>query len=330
MTHQPTPGFEFPAELQQSLGNRLGTADAVDDALRKLTDEPSFMARMGVKPTVRLVDEEERPRVVVSPQPATPVTSAEAISLDLPSRFFYYDFKDLYVKPMRTPQLAKLSKAHETGELQTQVEAISSLLSTPSGLTNIAMQLTMADYTAVLYWLRMSSFPKPQMRVTSTCKNEKHVQEVLAGKKDKASLEIQTIVHKTDLRTKYLEQAPDPNHYCKVIDGITIPFGPETLADTIQFLQHDLWTDEEFQFKSRIAAVLKLEKATGKVWTWDQKVQFVDEYMSIEDVLKAQEFADMMDDYGMIETVETKCAGCGSKGITEISCDPVSFLSPKF
>lgn len=315
----PDPNFAFPESAQ----------DAIDTALRKHVDEPFQTARRA-KPVVRIV-EDEKPKIKTEMPTVTPKSEASGVSIDLPSKFHYYDFKDLYVRPMRVPQLAKISAAHDTGDLQKQVEAISSLLSTSSGdSTDLAFKLTMADYMAVLYYLRMTSFSKPQMRVTSFCDNEKHHAMIQEGKLDKDSLKIETVVMKTDLRTIYLDTAPDPDHYSLTVDGIKIPFGPETLADTIQFLNHKNWTEEEFQYKSRIAAVLKLDQATGRVWSWDQRVQFVDEYMGPEDAVKAIEFGAMMDDYGVVETVATTCKGCGSKGVTTITCDPLSFLSPQF
>lgn len=319
MEHQPDPQFSFPGNVQ----------DSIESALRQHVDEPFAAARRG-KPVVRII-QDDKPKIVTETPTVTPKSDPVGISIELPSKFHYYDFKDLYVSPMRVPQLAKISKAHETGDLQKQVEAISSLLTTSSGdSTNLAMRLTMADYMAVLYYLRMTSFSKPQMRVTSFCEDEKHQQEVRAGTKPKESLQIETVVMKSDMRTIYLDAAPDPDYYSITVDGITIPFGPETLGDTIQFLDHKSWTDEEFQYKSRIAAVLKLDKATGRVWTWDQRIQFVDEYMDPESAVKAIQFGSLMDDYGVVETVATVCKGCGSKGVTTITCDPLSFLSPQF
>lgn len=319
MVNPDNPDFEFPAHHQ----------DAIDAALRQHADSP-FMPERKPKPVVRIVDQ-DKPKIVVEAPPVTPTTDAQAISIDLPSKFHYYDFKDLYVKPLRVPQLAKISKAHETGDLQKQVEAVSSLLSTSSGDSkDLGLKLCMADYQAVLYFLRMTSFSKPQMRVTSYCTDEQHRKDVLAKLKPESSLELQTVVFKSDMRTLYLDAAPDPDHYSVTVDGIKIPFGPETLADTIQFLSHEKWTDEEFQYKSRIAAILKLDQATGRVWTWDQRIQFVDEYLDPDSAVKALEFGSMMDDFGVVETVETQCKGCGSKGVATLTCDPLTFLSPQF
>lgn len=344
--------FEFPDSAQGKIAENLATQEppkrpplagapepaAVvspkDDIEAMLRREIEPLAALstpsGKMPRATIMREDEKPRIAVPNPMPTPMQSADATSVDLPSRFHFYGFKDLYVRPMRTPQMAKISAAHETGNLQTQVEAISSLLSTPSGETGLAFKLTMADYVSVLYWLRMSSFPKPTMRVTSICDNQEHHKAVAEKTKTQESLEIQTVVTKSDLRTVYLDEAPDPAYYSICVDGITIPLGPETVGDTIEFMNHPLWTDEEFQYKSRLASVIKLDAATGKKWTWDQRVRFVDEYLSMDAVVKIEEFQSLIDDYGMVETVETKCKGCGSKGITKISCDPLSFLSPKF
>jgi len=316
---QPAPNFEFPLDKQ----------DQIEAALRHQVDAP-FIAARRPKPVVRIV-EDDKPKIKTEMPSVTPMTEASGISIDLPSKFHYYDFKDLYVRPMRIPQLAKINAAHETGDLQKQVEAISSLLSTSSGdSTNLALRLCMADYQAVLYMLRMTSFAKPQMRVTSYCTDEKHRQAVLEKKMDESSLEIQTVVMKSDMRTLYLDNAPDPDYYSIIVEDTKILFGPETLSDTIQFLSHANWTNEEFQYKSRIAAVLKLDEATGRKWSWDQRIQFVEEYMSPTDALKAIEFGSLMDDFGVVETIETTCKGCGSKGVATLTCDPLTFLSPQY
>ncbi len=318
--HNPHPAFEFPTEQQ----------DAMEAALRSHIDPQPLDRARRAKPIVRMVDDEGRPTIKTEQPLVTPMATADSFSVDLPSRFAYYPFKDLYAKPLRVPHLAKMAKAHETGDLQMQVEAISTVLSTPDNHKNIAFQLTMADYTAVLYWLRMTSFNKQQIRHTSTCTNEQHIADVNANLKPLDSLKIETVVLKSDLKTKYLDFVPDSAEYSIELDGVTIPFGPEALGDTIAFLSHPKWTDEEFQYKSRIAAIIKLEQATNKVWTWDQRIQFVDEYLTTDQAVKALEFADLMDDYGVIETVETFCKGCGSKGVSRLTCDPLTFLQPKF
>jgi len=326
MNTQTTPshGFAFPQDARDQIDQRLRESLGQQQPIRSVRPDKQ-------PPLVRpsAVEDEPTPMLSVTPSPTTSVASPDAVSIDLPFRFHYYQFKDLYVKPMRTPQLAKMSKGHETSSLQTQAEAVSSLLFSPTGHEHLALSLTMADYQAVLYWLRLNSFSKPQMRVNSKCNNPAHIAQVKAGTKTLESLNIQTVVTESSLKTNYLDKVPDPEVYCLHIDGVTVNFRPETLRDTIQFLDHPEWADEEFQYKSRIAAVLGLDEATGRVWTWDQRIQFVDT-LTPDQSLLALEFADLIDGVGVVESATAKCQGCGSTEIITITCDPLSFLSPKF
>ena len=278
----------------------------------------------------------ELPRSVKVDLPqAIPMVSPDAISLDLPSRFYYYDFKDLYITPLRVTHLAKLAKAVELGSLQVQVEAISSVLTTTTGEKNIAFKLTAADYNAVLYWLRLTSFSKPTMGITSICKNPEHQAKVKAGVLPRESLQVHTSYTKSDLVYDYLDEAPNPERYSITIpdspENLTIALSPETMADTIAFLDHPDWVDAEFQYKSKIAATLgNLSKATGKSLTWDQRVQVVDTLLTTDQAVLCAEFAERMDAYGVRETVNAICKECGSADAVRVSVDPLSFSSPSF
>jgi hypothetical protein len=278
---------------------------------------------------------EARPSVTPPKPPISPMTSADGISIDLPSNFHYYSFKDLYVKPLRVPQLSKLDKAHTTGNLQTQVEAISSVLSTSSGETDLAFKLTTADYNAVLYWLRLTSYSKPSMRVSSLCKNPEHHRAVKEGVKSKDSLLIETVYTKSDLKYDMLDSIPDPDHY-KVVIRVgeldeTIELSPETMADTIAFLDHPDWADEDFQYRSKIAATLgRVEQLTESKWTWDQRIQLVDTLLTLDQAVLCTEFSDRMDSYGVRETIDIHCKECGFKGTDQVTCDPQTFLTPRF
>ena len=271
---------------------------------------------------------------VTLPQ-ATPMVSADAISLDLPSRFYYYDFKDLYITPLRVTHLAKLAKARELGSLQVQVEAVSSVLSTTTGEKDIAFKLTAADYNAVLYWLRLTSFSKPTMGITAICKNPEHHAKVKAGVLPAESLKVHTTYTKSDLVYDYLNEAPNPERYSITLpdnpEPLTIALSPETMADTIAFLDHPDWVDSEFQYKSKLAATLgNIGKVAGQTLTWDQRVQIVDTLMTTDQAVLCGEFADRMDEYGVRETINAVCKECGFADAVRVSVDPSTFSSPVF
>ncbi len=334
---QPSHTFSFPEDKR----------DAIERNLRATT-EPKVLTSVRPerqkKPVVSLNSSSENPgqpaptpaaMIQVDLQPATPMTSPDAISIELPSRFHYYSFKDLYVKPLRVTHLAKLSKAVEQGSLQIQVEAISSVLETTSGEKDLAFKLTSADYNAVLYWLRLSSFSKPSMRVTSVCRNPEHHKMVKAGVKTVESLQVQTSFNKSDLKYDFLTEAPNPEIYKLTLkdepEDLTFSLTPETMADTIAFLDHPDWANEEFQYKSKIASTLgNLGKITGKTMTWDQRIQIVDEMLDLDQATLCMEFVATMDLYGVRESVDIQCKECGWKGVERIACDPQTFLTPSF
>lgn len=313
----PTPGFEFPQD----------TRDLIEKQLRASLEEraPLKSIRPERQPQPRVVTPvEASPIVTVRPQHTTPVADPEGISIDLPSRFFYNTFKDLYVRPFRLSHLAKVAKAHETGSMQTLAEVVSSVLSTPNGDTNIAFQLTMADFNAVLYWLRLNSFNKKQMRITHECTDPTHREQVAAGVKDPASLKVVTIYTNSDLKVRHLDVAPDPEKYKIDIPGHgTVSLRPETVADVVQFLDHPDWEDPEFQYKARVASVLGIPVPLS------ERVALLDD-LDPDHALLALEFADLVDNYGVDEFVTTKCMECGASTAVKTAVDALNFLSPEF
>lgn len=313
LKHTPSPGFEFPSDVR----------DAVDQQLREAVAErqPARSVRRNQQVLMTPVHD-----LNPEPQPAshtTPMVDPEAISIDLPSKFAYYTFKDLYVKPFRLSHLAKVSKSHETASMQTLAEVVSSVLSTPTGEENIAFKLSMADFTAVLYWLRLNSFTKKQMRIEHECQDPNHVKMVKAGAKSISSLKVTTIYSASDIQTNYLTP-PDHNKYKVFVEGYgEVGMRPETVQDVVEFVDDENWTDPEFQYKARVASVLNLPLRLQK------KVELLDK-LSPDDGLLALEFADLMDQYGIEETVQTRCTECGASTAVKVAVDALAFLSPQF
>ena len=314
----PTPGFEFPSDARDMIEKRLRDTTAERQPLRSIRPERQPVVRpMEVEPTpVKAI-----PNVQAPP---TPKSEPEGISVDLPSKFHYYSFKDLYVRPFKLSHLAKVAKAHETNSMQSLAEVVSSVMSTPDGDTDIAFKLTMADFNAVLYWLRLNSFNKRQMRITSMCTNPTHRHEVDTGVKHVDTLKITTVYTESDLKMNYLEAIPDPAIYTIDIPGYgPTPLRPETVADVISFLDHPNWEDPEFQYKARVASVL------GLPINFQAKVDLLDD-LAPDMAILALEYADQMDSYGVDELVKTNCIGCGASGAVKIAVDARTFLSPEF
>lgn len=270
------------------------------------------------------------PQVAVKTVPPAQISEPEGISIELPSLFQYYTFKDLYVKPFRVNHLGKVAKSHETGSMQTLVEVVSSVLSTPNGDKDIAFNLNLHDFNAVLYWLRLNSFSKKQMRVQWECNNEKHTHDVASGVKPKETLANTSVYTNSDVEHKYLESLPDPEHYHLMVDGYgRVDMRPETMGDTIDFMDHPSWEDPEFQFTARIASVLDMKHPDGTCYRLAEKVAVV-ESLPADAAALALEFAELVDTFGVVEHIETKCIGCGASTKLKIAVDALSFLSPAF
>jgi hypothetical protein len=316
---EATPGFEFPTDARDLIEKRLRETTTERQPLRSIRPERQPV----VRPIV--VEEVAKPAAIpVVQAPPTPTTDPEGISVDLPSRFHYYSFKDLYVRPFRLSHLAKVAKANETNSMQSLVEVVSSVLSTPSGEKDIAFQLTMADFNAVLYWLRLNSFSKRQMRITSLCTNPTHRHQVEVGEKTEQSLTITTVYTESDLKFNYLDSVPDPAVYQIDVPGYgAAALRPETVADVIDFLDHPLWEDPEFQYKARVASVI------GLPIRFQDKINLLDD-LAPDAAILALQYADLVDSYGVEELVKTNCIGCGASGAVKIAVDARTFLSPEF
>jgi hypothetical protein len=278
--------------------------------------------------------------------PITPISTADSVSLTLPSKFAYYKFKDLYIKPFRVPHLAKLSKAIANEDsMQLICEVVSSVLSTPTGEQNIGFQLTVADFNAVLYWLRANSFPKSTMKVVTQCQNEEHHKKIFDGLLTASTLDTESIHNLSELSTNFLDNIPDPEYYqVKIIISddpervYCVPLRPERMIDAIEFLDDPKFSDEEFQYLARIASYLDADSAfpryddqgQSKRWVLEERISMVIDHLSNEDVLKVLEFSNLVEQFGVNELVQVKCKECEHVQQTKLTIDARTFLSPSF
>lgn len=332
-TPVPTPGFEFPGDSRDAIEQNLRSviANGERQPLKSIRPERQPKPPTVVTPTVAPAVEAPAPipegNVKVQAPQTAHISEPEGISIELPSMFHYYSFKDLYIRPFRLSHLAKVAKANETSSMQTMAEVVSSVLSTPRGDQNIAFQLHMGDFAAVLFWLRIHSFSKKEMKVQHTCTNQAHIDDVKAGRKTPESLKITTLYREADLKFNFLKSAPNPDVF-----NINLPnygrvdFRPETVSDVIDFMDHPDWEDAEFQFKARIASVLGMVHPDGTPYRLVEKLAMLDD-MSSDDTHLALRFAEVVDDFGVNEIVQSNCIGCGASSAVKIAVDALSFLS---
>ena len=256
--------------------------------------------------------------VAAVPQPTVGLSSdPEAISLALPSNFHYYqDFKDVYCKPFRALHLSKLSRAQAETSLLHTVEAVNSVLSSTTSVPNIAFKLGTADFYAVLYWLKFNSFTKSTLNHRAICKNPSHHHAIKNGELDVSTLVTQLVVTQTQLETKYLKSplvASLPGYRLR----------PATMKDTVEYFEHPEWNLADFQFLADLASVM--EPLHDPDMSLYEKIELVKQ-LSGDDVAIVEEFSRQADSFGVMESVNVTCGGCGASFESKISIDARSFL----
>lgn len=262
------------------------------------------------------------PGVVLNRIPQTAPTVPQiaeptGILIDLPSKYAFYGFKDLYVQPIKAMHLAKLARAHAERSFAITVEAISSLLSTTDkryeGMS-LGHLLTIPDFYYVMYFVRINDFSKTTFIHRDVCRNPAHIEKVHKGEMHEDTLKIESRITKSDLETIYLEEIPyiDPS----LVNGLTI--SAPTTARTIEFVEHPAFTDPEVEWLGAIATHIEAP-------TFEERLRLASE-LSPDQIQMVKDFELAVANYGVKETINIKCSGCGASRKTTVNIDAHSFL----
>jgi hypothetical protein len=260
---------------------------------------------------------------VTTPQPmyvenempgfTAPTADAEYSSLALPSRFAYYGFKDLYVKPFIITHIGKLQRAHNEKSLLPIVEAMSTVIYTTDeryrGMP-LAFELSLPDFFFVLYWLRLNSFTKSNYVHTTVCQNEKHVLDVEGGRLSPESLKISEVIRRTDMKVKELETIPDPQLYQLSAPNLVVR--PPLMRDVIEMAEDPRMRRpnerHEFGFYARLASHFQHNSV---YMTLGQRVDLIKQG-DLDDMSVLMEFEKAIHGYGVEEKIRVQCKTCGA------------------
>jgi hypothetical protein len=282
-----------------------------------------------------------------------PTADAEYTSVALPSRFAFYGFKDLYVKPFAILHLGKLQRAHSEKSLLPIVEAMSSVIYTTDERYQgvpMAFELTLPDFFMVLYWLRLNSFTKSNYIHTTICQNEDHIRRVEDGQMldqylkqvqagtmavdqfndiknaalDPETLKISEVIRRTDMKVNELTQVPDPELY--QLSDPRLYLRPPTMRDVIEMAEDPQMrnpaTRHEFGLYSRLASHFQ---HTEVYMTLAQRVEII-KSGSGDDYQVLTEFEKVIDGYGVEEKIRVQCKCCGATRDTKLQIAAHSFF----
>ena len=246
-----------------------------------------------------------------------PNSEAEALSIELPSRFAMYEFKDLFASPIRAYHMAKMARAHSEKSLRLMAECVSSMLHTSDERfenVSLAHQLTLPDFYYVLYFQRLTNYNKTRYLHTEQCSNPEHIAMVKEGKLKKESLKITELITSSMLKTTMLDQMPVIDE--ELMDGIRVR--PATVQDSIDWLEDERFANEEFQFLGQIACYLEGE-------TFSQKIDLASS-LTPDQVQAVMDYEKALFGYGVEETITIRCKECGASMKTPVNIDASAFL----
>jgi hypothetical protein len=324
-----TETFEFPQPRgEQNMAPRPEGAIATRPNPLTENQPPPFIPPRRDETVV--IGGQKRPSVSVKSHAETDPNFS---SIDLPSLFQFYEFKQISCRTLKASHQAKFSRAHKEGKLRYVVEAISATLE--PGLS--AYDLSPLDFYFLMYWQRVNSFGKNPMVITAWCTNETHNEQVYQGydaddpdnpgqtkhsKKDEETLRTEIIVNSTTLETKYAT-AVDLSEFSDLLSRYKL--GAETMRDvveTTEMFQDEEEISEEIAFLLPYAAFLTTCEGQSNI---KEKLKVV-ENMTPDDLADMDKYMKAVTDYGVTEQANVKCKECGSVTQVRIAFDPLTFL----
>jgi len=310
LVRTPPPVGASPQEVRNHYKSQASLPGS--EPMYLTTEDPQNTGNQGFVPTAEIKD--AIPEYVES----TFASEEEGTSVDLPSRFAFYPFKDLYVYTLRGKHLRKLARAHKENSLLQTAEVVSSVLRTTDPAYQgrpLAFDLTIPDFYWVLYYLRQNSFTKSSFTHVTNCTNPAHIKLVEDGKASVKSLRIEEVITKSTLVNNMLE-----NLSSLASEGI--PIRPATIRDLVLIMEHPSFIkeDPEFTWTSEIASYV------GGGLPIQTRIDIVDE-MTPDQISAIKAYEEEVSNYGIDELVTVHCKECGASRRDRVSIDASTFLS---
>jgi hypothetical protein len=197
------------------------------------------------------------------------------------------------------------------------VEAVSAVISSTTGpQTGLAFYLTLPDFYACLYWLRMHSFLKHGFSHQTMCRNADHHAKVNKGELPADTLKHSETLTRTSLKTKMLADDVDFSHLTLNYPGLEL--APAKMHEILEITMNE----NIDRFASRMAASIQF---IGAEVPLVERMKVIDE-LSGDDIATIQEFEQKANAYGVEETVRWTCKTCGTAHTDEIQLEAHSFF----
>lgn len=266
---------------------------------------------------------------------------AAYIEVELPSRYKFYDFKKLYARPFKQKHLRKIIQAQSSKHPRYMAEVLNSCLACEKGYTDIVYRLCQEDFTYLLYWERLVSFPNISYSQMCECRNPEHLQMVKDGKLPASSLVFPQPVTKMNLETVYLDEKAEydfepfipqrlKDEYAKV--EMHVPY-MEDYLQLLEFAEVEVGGNENegiaWFLTGLPATMLNLTTKEGKVLTLKERFEVVDN-LDPEEAMLMHSVKSVVPDFGVIQKIKTRCPRCGAVSTMELVLNAHTFLPESY
>ena len=259
------------------------------------------------------------------------------VEIDLPSKYKFYDFKKLYIRPFKQKHLRKLIQGQANKNPRYIAEVINSCISCDLGYTDVVYRLCREDFTYLQYWERLHSFPNIPYAQICECDSPKHLEMIAQGKLSANSLTFTQPVNKATLDVTYLDENKDYDFSKYIPDSLRqaypqvqmhIPF-MEDYLQLIELAEKEVGDNESeglAWFMTGVpASMLTITDNEGRNLSLKERFDIVDD-LDPEDVLQLQSVKDEVPDFGVIQTINARCPRCGASKTIRLVLDAHSFL----
>lgn len=263
-----------------------------------------------------------------------PMRDSAYYSLQLPSDFFWYDFKELSTSIIKGSQQGKLTRAAKEGSAAYVVEAIASTLGNPERINDLAL----GDFYYILYWLRFASYTSFAFHHASRCTAPEHLTRVAEGKAHPESLLTIHSISTTHITEKVLDAAR-MQRFLDAADEVLAPFGLRSdvprvkdLVPCEQYRQEFgtpdangvLSLDEELTYcTDRAPCVRRLDE--GPPLSFAERIKLV-QNLPADVLFPLDALLEESSNYGIEEFIKVNCKECGAEHRTKVSISALTFL----
>lgn len=246
------------------------------------------------------------------------------ITDDVLSKFIYYqDYSTLSIRPFSIAEVRKIFKASVVDKLEPIVEAISACIDPDKS----ALDLTIPDFWALMFWERMNSYKKSnQWNVEFNCSSDDHIRMVAEGKATQESFkQVQHITAKSQLNIKFIDHLAVIDFISRVHKEYEIFLDAPRMRDSIE-AESILNDIPELEDQVDMVFIIRLASHLNKVHgeTLEDRIEFINKIEPdlINEILEFEK----LNKYGISEKIETTCEVCGTKGVVELSLDAQTFF----